>query len=76
VSEGGVAVRETWARRARASGLGQYQIETLVKMFHYYEQYGFPGNPGVLGWLLQRPPTTFAAFVERIGRQRLRGEKT
>jgi hypothetical protein len=56
---------ETWERRARESGLGDYQVETLVKMFRYYECYGFWGNPRVLSWLLGRPPTTFAAFVER-----------
>jgi len=56
---------ETWERRARESGLGDYQVETLVKMFRYYERYGFWGNPRVLSWLLGRPPTTFAAFIER-----------
>lgn len=62
---------EAWKRRARVSGLGDYQVETLVKMFRYYECYGFWGNPRVLGWLLRRPPTTFAAFVERTARERL-----
>jgi uncharacterized protein YbjT (DUF2867 family) len=56
---------ETWTQRARASGLGTYQVETLAKMFRYYECYGFWGNPRVLSWLLGRPPTTFAAFVNR-----------
>jgi uncharacterized protein YbjT (DUF2867 family) len=56
---------ETWERRARDSGLSDYQVETLVKMFRYYERYGFWGNPRILGWLLGRPPITFAAFVER-----------
>ena len=56
---------KTWERRARESGLGDYQVETLVKMFRYYERYGFWGNPRVLSWLLDRSPTTFAAFVER-----------
>jgi len=56
---------ETWERRARASGLGSYQIETLVKMFRYYEEHGFWGNPHVLSWLLGRPPTTFVAFCRR-----------
>jgi len=56
---------EMWERRARESGLGDYQVETLVKMFRYYERYGFWGNPRVLGWLLGRPPTTFAAFIKR-----------
>lgn len=65
VSVGGAASIETWELRARASGVGDYQVETLVKMFRYYEQYGFRGNPRVLGWLLGRTPTTFAAFVGR-----------
>jgi uncharacterized protein YbjT (DUF2867 family) len=55
-----------WERKARASGLGDYQTATLVKMFRYYEHYGFWGNPRVLGWLIGRSPTTFAAFLERI----------
>ena len=62
---------ETWERRARASGLSDYQVETLVKMFRYYARHGFWGNPRVLGWLLRRPPATFAAFVARTARERL-----
>jgi hypothetical protein len=54
-----------WRRRAEAAGLGAYQIETLVKMFRYYEHHGFWGNPRVLGWLLNREPTRLEAFVER-----------
>lgn len=57
---------ETWERQARASGLGDYQVEALIKMFRYYERYGFWGNPNTLSWLLRRPPTTFAAFVQRV----------
>jgi uncharacterized protein YbjT (DUF2867 family) len=57
---------DAWEQRARASGLGDYQVETLVKMFRYYERYGLWGNPNVLRWLLGRPPTPFAAFVERV----------
>ncbi len=56
---------EAWKAQARAAGMGDYQVETLVKMFRYYEQHGFWGNPRVLGWLLGRAPTSFAAFVER-----------
>lgn len=61
---------DEWERGARAAGLGDYQVETLLKMFRYYEGYGFWGNPRVLGWLLRRPPTTFAAFIERAVRER------
>jgi len=62
---------EEWERQARDSGLGDYQVNTLLKMFHYYQHYDFDGNPRVLGWLLQRPPTTFEAFIERIMLQHL-----
>ncbi len=61
---------EAWKAQARAAGMGDYQVETLVKMFQYYEQHGFWGNPRVLGWLLGRAPTSFAAFVERYVRSR------
>jgi uncharacterized protein YbjT (DUF2867 family) len=56
---------EAWEERARASGMGEYQRQTLIKMFSYYERYGLAGNSNVLGWLLRRPPVTFEAFVER-----------
>lgn len=55
-----------WVEGARAGGLGDYQIDTLVKMFRYYEQHGFGGNPQVLRWLLRREPTPFRAFVARV----------
>jgi NAD(P)H dehydrogenase (quinone) len=56
---------DTWERNARASGLGDYQVSTLVKMFDYYEKYGFGGNSHVLSWLLNRPTTSFDAFIKR-----------
>lgn len=56
---------ETWARRARAAGLGEYQVETLLQMFRYYDRHGFWGSPKVLGWLLGRAPGRFEAFVAR-----------
>jgi hypothetical protein len=46
--------------------LGEYQVETLLKMFRYYENYGFWGSSQVLTWLLGRPPTGFREFVERV----------
>jgi uncharacterized protein YbjT (DUF2867 family) len=60
-----VVSRQAWKERAQASGLGEYQVQTLLKMFDYYERYGFWGNPRVLSWLLGRPPAPFAAFVAR-----------
>jgi NAD(P)H dehydrogenase (quinone) len=62
---------DAWERDARQAGLDDYRVRTLVKMFGYYESYGFWGNPRVLGWLLGRPPTSFGAFVERTLRGRL-----
>ncbi len=63
-----VVPAEDWAHDARAAGLGDYQIDTLQAMFRYYEWGGFWGNPRVLGWLLGRPPTTFAQFTLRVSR--------
>jgi NAD(P)H dehydrogenase (quinone) len=60
--------RDAWARHARASGLGDYQVESLLQMFAYYERHGFWGNPRVLSWLLGRPPATMAEFVARSAR--------
>ncbi len=60
---------DVWEQGARASGMGDYQVETLLQMFRYYERHGFWGNPRVLTWLLRRPPTTFASFVERTARR-------
>ena len=54
----------TWKVQAHEAGLSDYAVETLAKMFQYYERNGFWGNPNVLEWLLGRPPTTFAAFVK------------
>jgi uncharacterized protein YbjT (DUF2867 family) len=60
-----VLPRETWTNQARGAGLGDYQVETLVKMFEYYEQHGFWGNPNVLACLLGRKPSSFFDFLER-----------
>lgn len=59
-----------WEQQARTVGLGDYQIETLAKMFQYYDRHGLQGNPQVLTWLLDRSPTTFGEFVERTVRER------
>ncbi|MBI5934420.1 MAG: NmrA/HSCARG family protein [Chloroflexi bacterium] len=64
--EAEVVSLEEWERVARASGLGDYQVLTLLKMFCYYESHGFAGNPNALSCLLGRQPTSFAEFVERI----------
>jgi NAD(P)H dehydrogenase (quinone) len=57
---------ESWDRRARGAGMDDYSRETLMKMFRAYARDGLKGNPNVLGWLLGRPPTSFAAFAARV----------
>ncbi len=54
-----------WAEQARTAGLGEYQVETLVRMFNYYQEFGFEGNTKVLTWLLGRPPGTLQEFINR-----------
>lgn len=54
-----------WTEKARAAGFGPWAIETLVKMFEYYDQHGFRGDSQALTTLLGRPPTTFGQFVHR-----------
>ncbi|HET7088402.1 MAG TPA: NmrA/HSCARG family protein [Anaerolineae bacterium] len=56
---------EDWARRAKAAGLSEYAVDTLTRMFGYYDRYGLWGNSRVLSDLLGRPPARFEAFVER-----------
>jgi NAD(P)H dehydrogenase (quinone) len=60
-----------WERGARTAGLDNYQVETLIKMFRYYERHGFWGNAHILRWLLLRPATSFAAFVARTAQGQL-----
>lgn len=54
-----------WEQQARAGGLPDHAIDTLLKMFNYYTDNHFTGNSNVLRWLLGRPPTTFDEFVQR-----------
>ena len=63
---------EQWSREARDQGLGDYQVETLVKMFRYYDRFGLEGNPNVLSWLLGRLPASLTEFILRVERERLR----
>lgn len=59
-----VSARE-WAADAKAEGLGDYQIATLLRMFSYYESHGMAGAPHVLESLIGRPAASFAQFVTR-----------
>ncbi len=57
---------DEWEKGARASGMSDFARETLKKMFLYYENYGLTGSPSVLTWLLERKPSTFRQFVQRV----------
>jgi len=51
--------------RLRVTGLSEYAIENLVRMFEYYDQWGLSGNPNVLSWVLRREPAGFERFIQR-----------
>jgi uncharacterized protein YbjT (DUF2867 family) len=55
-----------WAQQARAGGMHDYAVQTLSMMFRYYADYGLVGNPKVLGWLLERQPTSLDTFIQGV----------
>jgi NAD(P)H dehydrogenase (quinone) len=57
---------ESWDTRARNAGMEDHARETLIKMFRAYARDGLKGNSNVLGWLLDRPPTSLEDFAARI----------
>jgi len=60
---------EDWEARARSSGLADYGIDALLKMFLWYDRNGFAGSSTDLESLLARPSTSFTEFVQgAIGR--------
>jgi len=61
---------EEWEVNARNMGMGDYQVKTLIKMFRYYDRFGFFGNSRILECLLNRAPTSYATFFERTIRDR------
>ena len=54
-----------WRRRAGQVGMSEYAIESLVRMFEYYDQWGLAGNPNVLKWFLGREPVSVELFAQR-----------
>ena len=63
---GEVVPLDAWERSARATGLGEYQVSALSRMFVYYDEHGLAGNPQALTKVLGRQPTSFPAFVRRV----------
>lgn len=64
-----------WEQHARASGLHDYAVETLIKMFRYYADFGLVGNSNVLQWLLGRAPRTLESFIAESIRTCARGRR-
>jgi NAD(P)H dehydrogenase (quinone) len=58
--------RTEWEKKMHAVNMNPFAVETLLKMFVYYEKNGLIGSPKVLEWLLERPARRFASFVESI----------
>jgi len=61
---------EAWKEGARASGLGEYPISALTKMFVYYNGHGLTGSPYALASVLGRPPASLEAFVRQMIQER------
>jgi len=56
----------TWSHNAQQAGLSDLQIDWLIKMFDYYEAFGFWGNSTALANILGRTPNTFENFLQKI----------
>ena len=56
---------EMFAAQLKKFGVGDYQVNTLLKMFKHYNEHGFIGNPNVLTWILGRKPNDFSSFIFR-----------
>jgi uncharacterized protein YbjT (DUF2867 family) len=56
--------RNQWEQAMKKSGMTGYAIASLIKMFQYYETYGFTGNGMVLKTLLGRKPNSVDAFIK------------
>lgn len=54
-----------WNEQAKAGNMPDYPRKTLISMFEYYRDFGLPGNPTVLSWLLGRSPSRLDDCLSR-----------
>lgn len=54
-----------WVVQAQRSGMSAYAVDTLAKMFAYYDAHGLVGNTNVLTFLLGRAPVSLEDFLSR-----------
>lgn len=57
---------EDWAKNAKSAGLSNYAIDTLSKMFIYYEGHGLSGSPKTFEWLVGQTPARFSQYLETL----------
>ncbi len=55
---------DDWLVAAASNGLPEQARQRLYRMFRYYDQHGFPGDPTTLRRLLGREPTDLARYLE------------
>jgi uncharacterized protein YbjT (DUF2867 family) len=55
--------RNQWEEAMKKSGMTSYAVSSLLKMFQYYEAYGFSGNGMVIKTLLGRKTNSVEAFL-------------
>lgn len=55
--------------RLRVTGLNEYALENLVRMFEYYDKWGLIGNSNTLKWLLRRELISLSNFIERVTKE-------
>ena len=56
---------EMLSSQLRKFGADDYRVNTLLKMFHHYNEHGFYGNPNILKWMIGRKPNDFITFFRR-----------
>lgn len=54
---------DEWETISRNTGLGDYQIDALTRMFAYYEMHQLQGNPIILNMLLRRESTSLKSLL-------------
>lgn len=65
--EAATASWEEWRNLPRYRGWSEGQMVRLRAMFSYYDRHGLrAGNPRILSMLLNRPATTYSAFLEGL----------
>jgi NAD(P)H dehydrogenase (quinone) len=55
-------VLTSWVADAQKNRMDSYQIDTLSKMFAYYDKFGLVGNPRILENIIGKPPRALKDF--------------